>query len=492
MRSFVFIAAFLAAFWPFMPAHADCINPAGEEAVIVYNTNYNTMQFCNGTHWVAMAGGISGATVGADWEPQDLADTSDFDGACEYRFQIGTSWHYAHTVNKDVLLFDASIAQFKFGAIEKATKNQWWYRDDGNIATTSGTPAPVAAMQKKCVSDEEPDALAFTNVTEATVSTLTPSNTITVGGFNQELPVSIVGDGSPEFSIDGGAWAASGMINVGQTLQLRLTSAAVAGATRIATITIGAATMQWSVTSAPTRIFLTTAGSASWTVPANWNSANNKIEVIGAGGGGRGRSGTPRAGGGGGYSQINNLSLTPGASISLAVGAGGTGGGSGANGANGGDTWFNGSDCATSSVCAKGGTGGTSSGPGQGGVASSGIGAIKFSGGSTTSGSYEGRGGGGAAGPNGNGLANSADVGGAGGNGAGGVGVSGCNAQGGAGTDIHGTYGSGGGGGGGFNSCGGNGGPGGLYGGGGGSADDQSGVGGNGGLGIIVITYSPQ
>lgn len=229
-------------------AQADCINPVGEEAVIVYNTNYNTMQFCNGTHWVAMAGGISGATIGSEWEAQDQADTADFDGACEYRFQIGTNWHYAHTVNKDYLLFDESIGDFKFGAVEKATKNQWWHRGDGNIAATSGSPAPVAAMQKKCVKDAEPDAFAFNDLTEVTVNTLTPSNTIAVGGFNTELPITITGDGTPEFSIDGGAWATSGTINVGQTLQVRLTSASTMGVSRQAIVTLGEITSEWNVT----------------------------------------------------------------------------------------------------------------------------------------------------------------------------------------------------------------------------------------------------
>lgn len=40
------------------PAYADCMDPPGEEGVMVYNTTHKTMQFCNGTHWIAMGGGI--------------------------------------------------------------------------------------------------------------------------------------------------------------------------------------------------------------------------------------------------------------------------------------------------------------------------------------------------------------------------------------------------------------------------------------------------
>lgn len=36
---------------------------------------------------------------------------------------------------------------------------------------------------------------------------------------------------------------------------------------------------------AATQIFLTATTSSTWTVPSDWNSSNNTIEVIGAGGG---------------------------------------------------------------------------------------------------------------------------------------------------------------------------------------------------------------
>lgn len=41
-----------------VPALADCANPAGVESQIVYNADYKTMQFCDGTDWVNMGGGL--------------------------------------------------------------------------------------------------------------------------------------------------------------------------------------------------------------------------------------------------------------------------------------------------------------------------------------------------------------------------------------------------------------------------------------------------
>jgi hypothetical protein len=42
------------------PLHADCVNPVGPEGQTIYNGDYHTLQFCNGTNWIAM-----GATSGA-------------------------------------------------------------------------------------------------------------------------------------------------------------------------------------------------------------------------------------------------------------------------------------------------------------------------------------------------------------------------------------------------------------------------------------------
>jgi hypothetical protein len=48
----------------------------------------------------------------------------------------------------------------------------------------------------------------------------------------------------------------------------------------------------------------------TWTVPSDWNTASNTIEVIGGGGGGQ-TGGTVSVGGGGGaYAESTNVSLT--------------------------------------------------------------------------------------------------------------------------------------------------------------------------------------
>src|SRR3989344_5177773 len=194
----------------------------------------------------------------------------------------------------------------------------------------------------------------------------------------------------------------------------------------------------------------------SWTVPSEWNSSNNSIEVIGGGGGGGTSNGSSAGtgGGGGGYSKVTNQSLTPGASVTYAVGAGG------AASTAGGDTYF----CNSTSNCASisgtavvvgvtgGGAGGAYPTPGigqDGGAGGTGgpvfVASTTYSGGSGggyQSAGYAGGGGGGAGGPNGTGAAggfgggtngSSASGGGGGGSGGGSAGSTGATSLGGAG-----------------------------------------------------------
>jgi hypothetical protein len=153
-------------------------------------------------------------------------------------------------------------------------------------------------------------------------------------------------------------------------------------------------------------VILTAIGGVfNWTVPDDWNDANNSIHCIGGGGGGDDGGGSifsafgGGGGGGGAYSSITNLTLTPSGSVQYRVGAGGSASSAG------GDSWFNGANLAASSVGAKAGLGSTGISGATGGQAAAGIGTVKFSGGNGGNGTISGGagGGGGAAGPNGGG-----------------------------------------------------------------------------------------
>jgi len=111
--------------------------------------------------------------------------------------------------------------------------------------------------------------------------------------------------------------------------------------------------------------------SGTWTVPTGVTQAK-VIAIGGGGGGGGGSSGANSAGaggGGGGYADANVTGLTPGANITITVGAAGTSGAVNTTGGTGGNSSF------STTVVAGGGAGGggTSSGAaGAGGTGTTG------------------------------------------------------------------------------------------------------------------------
>lgn len=91
---------------------------------------------------------------------------------------------------------------------------------------------------------------------------------------------------------------------------------------------VGTGAASVNITATPSvfiRTLFTTVGSDTWTVPSNINSI--EYLVVGGGGGGGGSWDTAGAGGGGGGEVITGtLSVTPGDTINITVGAGGAGG----------------------------------------------------------------------------------------------------------------------------------------------------------------------
>ncbi len=139
--------------------------------------------------------------------------------------------------------------------------------------------------------------------------------------------------------------------------------------------------------------------SGTWTAPAGITSVD--VEVWGGGGGGGGSEGDSSDGGGGGgggaYSRTTAITVVPGTTYTVTVGATGTAGATNGTGGPGGDSWF----INTTTILAKGGSGGSAPVSDAGGIAgaggaeASGVGAVKYSGGNGGTGrnSNTGRGG---------------------------------------------------------------------------------------------------
>lgn len=286
------------------PAFADCTSPAGPEGYIVYNTTYKMMQFCNGTDWIAVAGFGGGGSSGPLSGLTDVDVTGVADGNCLVYNNAAGKWEDGacgsgggddlgnHTATQDLdLATHGLMGTGGIGFVGLAGNQPQSRGADNlgdhtatqdldmasnkitNLATpTNGTDAATKAYVDSagggglptcsegdglvftsgawaCLQDTTPDSFGFTDQSNVAKSTLTTSNTINITGISGSASVSVSGQGSPQVSINGGAWGTSGTITSGQSLQVRLTSASTITTAYTATVAVGTGTgTPWVVT----------------------------------------------------------------------------------------------------------------------------------------------------------------------------------------------------------------------------------------------------
>lgn len=380
------------------------------------------------------------------------------------------------------------------------------------------------------------------NKTNQLFSALITSDTFTISGLepNYTHTISVTGDAGAAVTVNGGTGTSRNVTSDANGefpgTYLRITSSSSSNTTTSVTMSInGTVAFTWTVTTSPPgEVIYSSAGSYSFSMPANYST----VSWMGIGGGGGGGGGwtdgstdaySGGGGGGGGVGYKNNVSL--GATVYVGSGGNGGTGGLGAtnatNGASGGHTYIStgggyyyaylgiGGNKATSTAAGTGGAGRSYSGisvsGGTGGNGGNGNGSIVSGyapggGGGGGAAGYSGAGGAGATGTVGGGTSATGGNGAGGGSGGGGGGAASTGGAGGGGTGYggQGTSGSGGtvnNGGGkgstggnsnGSNATGVNGANGGAFGGGGGggsSLNSTPGNGGNGAAGASKIIW---
>lgn len=118
--------------------------------------------------------------------------------------------------------------------------------------TTRTAVLDVNGVTSNWVVTTGPFTFALAGKTGVALNTVTVSDPVTLSAFLPPSAISLSGDGSPEYSIDGGAYtAAAGTVSGGQTLRVRLTASSLRDAERVATVTIGSQTANYSVRTAP-------------------------------------------------------------------------------------------------------------------------------------------------------------------------------------------------------------------------------------------------
>lgn len=119
------------------------------------------------------------------------------------------------------------------------------------------------------VVDQTPDAYTFTNVTNAALSTLYTSNTVTISGLTPGLQIPTTFSGPGTYSKNGGPYVSTSPLTAqnGDTFSLRATSGSANNMSLGLSLWIGTATPTWTVAT-PTSLVVGT-GMSSGSFPAS-------------------------------------------------------------------------------------------------------------------------------------------------------------------------------------------------------------------------------
>lgn len=103
----------------------------------------------------------------------------------------------------------------------------------------------LAILMSAAGGDSDPDPFTFTATTGVNPSTLTTSGAATVSGITGAVPVSVTGG---EVSVNGGAYAPTGLVLNGQSITLRATSSAAFTTQAQVDVTVGGYSTTWNIT----------------------------------------------------------------------------------------------------------------------------------------------------------------------------------------------------------------------------------------------------
>jgi hypothetical protein len=225
----------------------------------------------NGLVVFGAANGQSGSYNDADWDTNPSEGTDD-----------GLSPEIEMSEVTDGPHPSSAILATAYWISSTGAQTNRLFRATGSVANNRGTG--IVASWGIAI-DNTPDAFDFTDQTDVTVSTPVESDIVQVTGMDNGTTISIDGVGSSEYRIcaDGTCSGApaytstAGTIDSGQYVQLRLTSSASYSTATVATLTVGTANVDWSVTTeaAPATTLYRSIGTNTGTL---YNTGNASID----------------------------------------------------------------------------------------------------------------------------------------------------------------------------------------------------------------------
>lgn len=117
-----------------------------------------------------------------------------------------------------------------------------------NRTATLSVGTTTAPFSVTTVHDTTPDAFSFVSSVATRTNAYFNSLPVVITGLTTSVPVNVSGEGTPQFSTDGGAtWRTSGTVSNNTSVLFRLTTAGSVGITRTATLNVNGVTASWSV-----------------------------------------------------------------------------------------------------------------------------------------------------------------------------------------------------------------------------------------------------
>ncbi len=219
--------------WSSLTNTFTCSNIAGLDAATITTGTIDAARLpASANPWSAATGGINYASGNVGVGNTAPAEALSVSGAV----QVGVTANACSATNKGAIRYNNTT-----NVLEFCNGTSW------NL------------VQAAACTDATPNVVSFSNQANAAVSSLYTSDIQLVNGINCSVPVSISGQGSPQFQIcsDSGCssvvqgWTSSpSSISSGQYLQTRLTTDTVGGAMFQSTIIVGSGATVWSVTNA--------------------------------------------------------------------------------------------------------------------------------------------------------------------------------------------------------------------------------------------------
>lgn len=146
------------------------------------------------------------------------------------------------SINQGVGAVSTGTQQIIVGPLN-ATTQYTLTATDGSTTDTESVTVQVVAP------DTTADAFAFSNVTDASLSTLYTTSAVTISGLGNGISVNVDATNGAETSVNGGAFStATKTVTNGSTLAVRMTSSASYNTGKSTTVSVGSVTGVWSIT----------------------------------------------------------------------------------------------------------------------------------------------------------------------------------------------------------------------------------------------------